>query len=94
MRIDDKLGLRREFFGVFWRFRAEHSQIEVVGKFRSCGGNALPLQVSVFFILYKYLFIANCSDLMKVVYEWDEFSGKAVGWGGGEVEAIGGSYKI
>ena len=56
-RIGDKLGLRREFFGVCWRFRAEHSQIEVGGKFRNCGGNALPLQVSVFFILYLKIFI-------------------------------------
>jgi hypothetical protein len=29
--------------------------------------------------------------LMEVMYEWYEFSGKVVGWGGGGVEAVGGS---
>ena len=27
-----------------WRFRAEHSQFEMVAEFIDCGGNALPLR--------------------------------------------------
>jgi len=31
---------------------------------------------------------------MEVMYEWYEFSGKVVGWGGVEVEGVGGCFSL
>jgi len=31
---------------------------------------------------------------MKVMYEWDEFSGKVVRWGDGGVEGVGGCFSL
>ena len=31
---------------------------------------------------------------MEVMYEWYEFSGKVVEWGGGGVEAVGGCWRV